>query len=466
MKGSRSWISAALNTVKSHWHFHMDLLELWRTELSAVSLAAFVMRSTGDLSTFSRQLAWYDMVLKAFIFDTGMEPLVCLFDGEIRSDDLVYDYMSKLPLYKQVSDAYYNAKFEDVNEQFTDQFVGNFAALWGLIIPEWTAHALTSNVKGLFEARAHHVLNKRYKEYSNAGDFIKWALHAYSTGYKNYAPFITSSEIWRVYNPLIDLWYWTLASHIRLYSALRTILPPGMINPFIPGQRVQISINDDLYKVDHLTGEGIIAVDIPTTAFTHAVNTVKFDTYSLIEEIEVLKGWVLAHYNATLFTYHDLDLSPEHVLDNDPTTIFGGIATWTNRGGGVEFGVDFGFTQPVSCNVTIEYDATSVRADDTNVSVGAIDKLYGYWNLESEIVTGPGSITFHIPPRHTFAIGLYLSSTPPLPQERTAIINKVTIQSEEPLNPNAYNPFWRYQPDYDRVLGIFYPLWEEWEEEE
>lgn len=444
----------------------MDLLELWRNELAAVSLSAFVMRASGDVATLAATLNYYEQIIRLFAFDTGFEPLVAIYDGNIRQDQVLYSFFSKEPLYVKTSAAYYTAAQEDIFEQFTDQFVGNFCLIWGLFLPDMIAHALAQGPKALFDSRANKIITKRKNELVDAGDFFKWASHAYSTSFKNYSPFTASPAMWRVYNPLIDLYWLTLSSHIRCHKAIKDKILEAYVKPFIETQKTRITLNGEPFGEARLTGEGRIALDVPEAALTLPINTVQFNSYGMIKNVYLLAGWMDSHLSYTIWTSPALLLAPPLPVNTGQSHTWGGVVAWPTQGGGLEYGVHFYLPGAVAAAVTINYDVSSIREEDTNISAGCIYPGAGYFSVESIYPTAPGQATFHIPPRRCWGVGLFVSSTPPYPQLRSVNINSIEVVPEDPLPVEQYNPFWRYMPDYNSRTGAYYPEWEGWPPEE
>lgn len=278
---SLQWIKFGMDTASAQWHFHMDLLELWRAELANISLACYVIADSGDTETLAKQLDYYKQVIRLFAFDTGFDPIVAIYDGNIRQNRALYSFFSQDPVYLKVSAAYYAAALKDVNEQFTEQFIGNLFTIWGLIIPEWIAGALTVMPKEVFDSAANHKLMEKGVNLKSASQFIQWCSHAYSVALKNYSPFVASPALWRVYNPMIGAYWATLVSNILCYQALLLTAFGGKIKPFIETQKTRITINGELYQESRLTGDGVICTQVPRSALTKINNAICFDTYGL-----------------------------------------------------------------------------------------------------------------------------------------------------------------------------------------
>lgn len=297
MGQGKSWVRQAIATVFSQWHFHLDLLDLWKNELASTSLALFVMGRPDDLATYQKLLAYYEQLITLFAFDTGFDPLVCIYDGEIRSTPWLYEFFSASPIYRDVSDRYYTSKLEDVNTQFTEQFLSNLALFWTVIIPDIFAHMGASAPQAIFESKANKLISLRKTTLANAGDFVKWMSHNYSLALKNYVPFIASPELWRAYNPFIDLYWWTLYGHILCLRAFKAIEASARIKPFIEGQKTVITVNGQEYSEARLTGEGIIDICIPKANLRPDENKICFDSYNVISCVEKLeiytKFWTL-----------------------------------------------------------------------------------------------------------------------------------------------------------------------------
>lgn len=449
MGKGKSWINFALDTVRSMWHFHMDLLEMWRGEMGGVSLAAFVMRASGDLVTLRTTLDYYELVIRLAAFDTGIDPLVSIYDGEIRSDPVLYKFFSAVPLYGQVSGAYYSSALRGTDVQFTEQFVGNFALIWGLFIPTATAHALTQNPKALFDSRAHHVLKKRYQEHANSGDFFKWASQAYSEAWKNYNPFITSPFMWRVYNPLIDLYAVTLFSHIHLLSAMRACLPEAYIKPFIEGQKTRTWINGQYLGLKRLYDKGIIELEIPREYETELLNVAELNTYSLKIEIPYGLRWYSGFFAFAASGVAWQGASVSAILDKNTGTVFGASASIIQGNCEVLMGAHFGYSHVTPLKITIHSYTACSPYSQAWVGVGCVQPGNQAVVCEYRMMFGHHINEFHIPPRQFFAVMVYTRGGYATMSSADSRIKEVVIETEP--EQEEYPLSWQNLEDYDPI---------------
>lgn len=444
------WVKFGLDVASAQWSTHMDLLDLWRNELSSISLSAYVARAGGDLSSLKKICNYYEQVLRLFAFDTGFEPLVAIYDGNIRQNQDLYAFFSLDPVYIRVSAAYYSSKLEDVNTQFTSQFLGNFGLIWGLFIPEMLMSALVTAPSKFFKSRANKILTQRNTALVDSGDFIKWASHCYSAAFKNYSPFICSAEMWRIYNPLIDLYWITLVSHVFLLKSLRSALPDFYVKPFIETQKTIITVNGEPTGMARLIGEGRICATIDPALLTETFNKVCFDTYGFKKCFDIMAYDMKGHFHrkgagstGTDYTRYSWD-QPYPNPDWDMVINWGGYVQ--------SFGAGFHWRLPEAVPVlaTIRWELSSPLNCHWRANAGFYD-IYGtFITPEHYEVFGSGSMSFHIPPRRYSGVSVNAYTPFSYPSQSPFIINEVTL-APDPDFPGPYGGVWSSWPDTDRT---------------
>lgn len=404
MGQGKSWVRQALATVFSQWHFHLDLLDLWKNELGSASLALFVMGRPDDLATYQKLLDYYEQLITLFAFDTGYDPLVCIYDGEIRSTPWLYEFFAASPIYRDVSGRYYNSKLEDVNTQFTEQFLSNLALFWSVIIPDIFAHMAASAPQAIFESKANKLISLRKTTLANAGDFLKWMSHNYSLALKNYVPFIASPELWRVYNPFIDLYWWTLYGHIMCLRAFQSIEASRRIKPFIETQKTIISVNGQEYAEDRLTGDGEIQICIPKSILTETNNKICFNSYGVISCLERLNYIVYGFWNQIGLTAQWTNQSKFYFHDCDPFQPLGGPVSIRYSTAGVKIGFHFTLAEPIATVVTFKGIFNPSKTTHAIYGHGVVDTCTSSFRFAEEKWYQEITYTAHFPARRHFSV--------------------------------------------------------------
>lgn len=430
MSGTRSWIDFALGTIRSMWHFHMDLLTMWKDELSSLSMGLLLLGIPKDLSTYARMIEHYELVLRLFCFNTGYDPLVAIFDGEIRQNAILYEFFSENALYKKTSETYYNSKLEDINEQFTEQFIGNLCTLWGLIVPDIFLSIFASTPKQFFDSQANFYLNQKKSVFADSFDFFKWVFQVYSTALRNYQPFVTSAEIWRVWNPLIDLYMWTIAAHVLNLHAFKETLELARIKPFIETQRTAITLNGEPYGDARLIGNGEIELNIPRSEIKEGDNKLCFDTY----------GLKACMYDSTFYYWGWVDEShgfvrpPEYPswewIIRDMATPWSKTISTTGHWIEARIGYYFAPQGVYPLKVTIKISELTKHDLNACVYVGWPYLTFDVMECERINITGPGTYEFHIPYSWVSVINFFIYG-PCVPGTSCSVtIESVTIERD------------------------------------
>lgn len=435
------WIKYGMDVASTQWSMHMDLLDLWRNELSAISLSAYVARAGNDLSKLQNICNYYEQVLRLFAFDTGFEPLVAIFDGNIRQNQDLYAFFSRDPVYQRVSGAYYSAKLEDVNTQFTTQFVGNFGMIWGLFIPDMVINALVAAPIKLFTSRANKILTQRKNNLVEAGDFIKWASHCYSAAFKNYSPFVCSAEMWRVYNPLIDLYWSTIISHILLLKSLRSALPDFYVKPFIETQRTNIYFDGADTAVSRLVGNGVIEATIPSALVTPGAHVATFDTYGLKLDVDLFNIWSRGYYKKSDGSSDTWPERAPHFINRDVFEPWHGYYTPDRYSTGIIIGFVFAMPEPIKTVMTIECSVSGIAANQTGFAYGCILSCNTIDVVQIKDWENPGTFTAHFPAIKYPALYVQPKFQGGIGVPREITVRMVSIEPD-PDYPGPYYPTW------------------------